>query len=171
MPFLYMWKRGNMKLKQIMLVFLILVWIIGIFCFSNQPSDDSSKTSGRTIRAVIEIAPRIKKMEEEPKQRLVEKLQHPARKIAHFSIYMLGGILLFLFMNTFQIDIKNKILYALSLGIIYATSDEIHQFYIPGRSCEFRDVCIDSTGVLVGILVVIGIYCIMRKVNRSHKRG
>lgn len=153
-----------MKLKQIILLLFIIAWMVGIFYFSNQPSDDSSKTSGRTIRAVIEIVPDIKKMEEEPKQELVEKLQHPARKLAHFSIYMLGGILLFMFVNTFSIDIKNKILYALSMGIIYATTDEIHQFYIPGRSCEFRDVCIDSTGVLVGIIIMAIFY------NRINKR-
>lgn len=158
-----------MKLKQIILLLFIIAWMVGIFYFSNQPSDDSSKTSGRTIRAVIEIVPDIKKMEEEPKQELVEKLQHPARKLAHFSIYMLGGILLFMFVNTFSIDIKNKILYALSMGIIYATTDEIHQFYIPGRSCEFRDVCIDSTGVLVGIIIMAIFYDRINKRKKESK--
>ena len=36
-------------------------------------------------------------------------------------------------------------------GTLYAVTDEIHQYFVPGRSCEFRDICIDSAGVLCGI--------------------
>ncbi len=53
---------------------------------------------------------------------------------------------------------KNKIiLFSWLFGTLYAVTDEIHQLFIQGRSCEFRDVCIDSLGVLTGIIVALTI--------------
>lgn len=39
------------------------------------------------------------------------------------------------------------------LGTLYACTDEFHQLFVEGRSCEFRDVCIDSAGVAAGVLI------------------
>ena len=44
---------------------------------------------------------------------------------------------------------------AWGIGTFYAVTDEIHQLFSPGRSCEFRDMCIDCAGVLTGILLII----------------
>ena len=38
------------------------------------------------------------------------------------------------------------------IGTAYAMTDEFHQAFVPGRSCEFRDMVIDSCGVLTGVL-------------------
>ena len=38
---------------------------------------------------------------------------------------------------------------------MYAASDELHQKFVDGRSAEIRDVCIDTCGVILGILLVI----------------
>ena len=32
------------------------------------------------------------------------------------------------------------------LGSLYAVSDELHQLFVPGRSCELMDMLIDSSG-------------------------
>lgn len=42
--------------------------------------------------------------------------------------------------------------YALTAGILYAASDELHQYFVPGRACQLRDVVIDGLGVLIGVL-------------------
>ena len=39
-------------------------------------------------------------------------------------------------------------------GTLFAVTDEIHQIYVSGRSCEFRDILIDSCGVALGVLLV-----------------
>ena len=41
------------------------------------------------------------------------------------------------------------------LGIVYATSDEIHQYFVPGRACMIEDVFIDTLGVILGILLIM----------------
>ena len=41
---------------------------------------------------------------------------------------------------------------------LYACSDEFHQYFVPGRSCKFFDVCVDSTGAFFGALFFWGIF-------------
>ena len=56
--------------------------------------------------------------------------------------------------------IKGKVRYSiLVLGIIisiaYAISDEIHQFFIPGRFCTLFDVFLDITGISFACIVYL----------------
>jgi len=44
--------------------------------------------------------------------------------------------------------------YEFAAGVLYAVTDEIHQSFVPGRSCELRDVLIDSVGVLTGVTIL-----------------
>ena len=50
---------------------------------------------------------------------------------------------------------KNKkfIPLAIALSVIYAISDEFHQFFVPGRACALSDVLIDSAGILCSVLI------------------
>ena len=43
---------------------------------------------------------------------------------------------------------------SLLISMLYACPDEFHQHFVPGRSCEVRDVLIDTAGALIGILVL-----------------
>lgn len=38
---------------------------------------------------------------------------------------------------------------------LYAGTDELHQYFVPGRACSLRDVCIDSAGALLGVLIML----------------
>ena len=69
------------------------------------------------------------------------------RKLAHFIEYFILGILLINFITRYD----KKIIIAILLCIIYATSDEIHQIFVPGRSCQIIDIMIDSLGSIMGI--------------------
>jgi len=46
-------------------------------------------------------------------------------------------------------------LLAWCLTIIFAITDEYHQYYVPGRSARLFDVGIDSLGSLIGLLPII----------------
>lgn len=48
-------------------------------------------------------------------------------------------------------DISKKYLISILICIIYATSDEIHQIFVPGRACQIRDILIDSIGSITGV--------------------
>jgi VanZ family protein len=38
-----------------------------------------------------------------------------------------------------------------TLCVLYAISDEIHQFFVPGRSSDWRDVLSDAAGAALGL--------------------
>ena len=40
------------------------------------------------------------------------------------------------------------------IGTVYAVSDEVHQLFVEGRSCEVRDMLLDSAGVAAGVLLM-----------------
>lgn len=52
---------------------------------------------------------------------------------------------------------------------LYACSDELHQYFVPGRSCKFFDVCVDSTGAFFGALLFWGIFHLLEQ-KRERKR-
>ena len=71
------------------------------------------------------------------------------RKLAHFTEFMILGILAKV--NYEGYYKTNTILYPLLFSMLYACSDELHQLFVPGRFCAFKDVMIDSSGAFVGI--------------------
>ena len=40
-------------------------------------------------------------------------------------------------------------------GTLYAVTDEFHQYFVPGRCCDWKDMCIDSAGVATGCLLCL----------------
>jgi len=73
--------------------------------------------------------------------------------------------------TTYNIKEFDRFSYSLIIGIIYASSDEIHQSFIPGRGPLFTDIIIDTMGVLLGILLIILIQKIhMRIISKKKKK-
>lgn len=77
-------------------------------------------------------------------------------KIEHFLGYF---ILTFLFSNALFFQNKNKmfkkfpITVALLIVAFYGMIDEVHQYFIPGRFCDFYDWTADVIGALVAGIV------------------
>ena len=95
-------------------------------------------------------------MPEEERQVVCSDVLQPiVRKTAHFSIYTLLGFFTMNFALTFNADKYKRGIASWGAGTLYAVTDELHQYFVPGRSCEFRDVCIDSLGVFTGIMIAI----------------
>ena len=55
-------------------------------------------------------------------------------------------------MRYLEFQLKNAYILGFIWSVLYACSDEFHQLFVPGRSGQFIDVCIDSSGALFGIL-------------------
>ena len=87
------------------------------------------------------------------------------RKVAHFLEFTaLGFCLLPAIGENIFPRIKRRFLIAGAIGFLYAISDEVHQIFVPGRSCEFRDMCIDFAGIVLGILIARLLVCRRKKV-------
>ena len=69
--------------------------------------------------------------------------------------------------STYSINEKNKIIYTVIIGAIYAISDEFHQSFISGRSGQVSDVFLDTLGVTVGGLFILLIIKTVKKFRKE----
>ena len=74
-------------------------------------------------------------------------------KLIHIVVYFVFGWLLIRALHFGkQEPISKKILiFSVILGLLYGLSDELHQYFIPGRFSEFWDWLADGIGILLGI--------------------
>ena len=140
-----------MKNKKILTIILILIWMCIVFKFSSQPSTESSQLSGGITKAILNFFNVLegKTIEQQ------SQIETIVRKLAHYSIYTIGGILIILHVNLYKISANKKVIVSQLIGTLYAATDEIHQLFVPGRSGEIRDVCLDSLGVITGIVIIL----------------
>ena len=146
-------------MRKIISIILVILWMIIVFWFSSQIGDDSQVTSGNAIRKIITfINNDIDKLKLEE---IIETLQPFTRKLAHFTLYTLGGILIFNMFSSFKLKNKEKIFFSILSGAVYAITDEVHQLFVPGRSGMIKDVFIDTLGIITGVIVCIIIFRIV----------
>lgn len=139
-------------MKKVINIILIILWMGLIFVLSNDTAEESSKKSdGLIVRCVQDIIKRNLSTKE--KEKVLKYLVKPVRKSAHFFLYFVLGILIINLFKSFELFNYKMILLAILLCFLYACSDEIHQLFIKGRSCEVRDILIDTIGSLSGISV------------------
>lgn len=142
------------KLKQSIYLILIIIWMLTVFMFSNQNGGTSQGISRKVTTTIVRIVTQNQNLTDEQTNKIVENTDYLVRKLAHFSIYAVGGILIYNYINTFNIENKKKIIISISIGVIYAIFDELHQYFIAGRSARILDVCIDSLGVITGTILI-----------------
>ena len=145
----------KIKILRIILLLLILGTCVTIFIFSNEDSEKSGSTSKKITEMITKRLGNIKKFENYNNQEAVDTIEVFIRKLAHFSIYSLLGLLIMLLFSTYNFKENKMLLYTLLIGLIYAITDEFHQSFIPGRSAQISDVLLDSAGVLFGSLIVL----------------
>lgn len=127
---------------------LSCLWMCVIFYFSNQPASVSSGLSSGLNQTLNNIG-------------LFNAMFKfiPIRKCAHFLLYFCLGIFVYLAMEEYYV-LEFIHLKTVIVCFLYACTDEFHQFFISGRSAEFRDVLIDTSGVLISMFAIIAILLI-----------
>lgn len=73
--------------------------------------------------------------------------------LVHVLEFLILGILLHYSAYSLTDRFKSHEIYVLVLlfGIMYALTDEIHQFFVPGRVCSILDFVADSIGIVIGL--------------------
>lgn len=72
-------------------------------------------------------------------------------KVIHFFEFGLLGYLVFNSIESY--NRKRTELYAILFSIFYGGLDEIHQYFVPGRCCDWADFLADSLGVISAVLI------------------
>lgn len=153
-------------IKKIVLWILVLGLSLQIFGFSGATAVDSGNTSRRISTVIFEVIKEIFPIAPEREEDALFLCDKIIRKTAHFTEFMLLSIFTFMLSRSYRLKLKTSSLIAGGYGFVYAILDEVHQLFIPGRSCEVLDIFIDFSGVLTGIaLTVFVIFLYRRKKN------
>lgn len=121
-------------MKKVILVALILVWMISIYMFSNQPAEISGNMSNGITENFLEKIGILSGKTIDEKEKLISSVDGIVRKLAHLTLYSIGGILVFLLFHEYKISTIKQFTFALLIGFAYAVTDEIHQLFIPRKS-------------------------------------
>ena len=136
-------------MKKIIKIFLVLLCMTIIFVLSNDTAYESSNKSNSIIVDISEMILN-RKLTTKEKELYTSKFDFWIRKAAHLIIYIILGILVISLLKEYMIINKKSIIFSIIIVMLYSISDEIHQAFVPGRSCELRDIIIDSSGGIIG---------------------
>lgn len=153
--------RRNRRTITILLWAAAIGWIAVLFFFSGQDGVRSNALSTQLAKSLKQLFPMI------PLK--VWELNRILRKAAHFCIFaveglLLGGALMVMLSNTL-LGGALATMFCAGLGAL----NEYHQSFSSGRSCELRDVCIDSAGAVLGVLLAAAILTLARRRRRRRR--
>lgn len=156
-------KRKN--IVRVLLLAAVLALLAVIWVFSDQPGEVSE---GLTVATAMPLAEMAAAAQSEGDAAVLATWYHIFgtifRKTAHLLEYTLLGLLLGLLARSFSVK---AIWIPWAAGTILAAMDEVHQYFVPGRTGLVTDVLLDSAGVLLGICALYIIHKIRRK-NHVH---
>jgi len=89
--------------------------------------------------------------------------------IAHFLEYLALAVCLTVALNSPRRKLWLTALIAIAIASLYGASDELHQYFIPGRNCDPVDWLVDTLGAVLG--AALAVWQISgRQVKRSRER-
>lgn len=127
-------------MKNKLNIVLVIIWMFLIFIMSSYNANVSSEQSGVIVKFIANIL-NINNL---------ELLSLIIRKLAHYMEYFILGILVINMLKDYHLKYY---LISIIICIIYGVGDEIHQLFVPGRSCQFLDILIDTLGSITGIYI------------------
>lgn len=163
---LHVSKNNRKKLWKIVSVLLVVIWMVVIFVMSNFPAEVSDQQSG----VVVELAKKIFNISAEQPE-LLDNLTTIVRKCGHAFEYFVLGVLLLNVLRQFWLEKRKgewaRYWYLAVVGAsIYAVTDEVHQAFVLGRSCELRDIIIDTVAAGMGV----GVVMLIRRLTKARAK-
>lgn len=86
--------------------------------------------------------------------------------IGHFTEFCLLGAALANALR-WHLPLQKSAGAAIILGSLYGVTDEIHQIFVPGRSCDPADWLVDTIATMVGVLIIS--LCVRQRLKRQGK--
>lgn len=160
-------RTAGLNVLAVFLIALIVFNLVFIWYNSAKVSTESNKTSSKIAENIVKKTVKDYNTLPKPEQKKkVQTVNSKIRSLAHFAEFVpLGALALLLLANLFVWGKKKRrhlavAIVALAFCAICALFDEIHQIFIKGRSFELKDIAIDSSGSLLGILFVMALFYI-----------
>ena len=163
------------KVCAVTLLVLLVLNMGLIFFLSSEDatasSDRSNPIAGAVVDAGEQHAGNQRPMIPEEKQNAVANMQFVIREMAHFLEYAPLGLLACALLVT--VKTRPWLLaggLSVGFGLLYAISDELHQRFVPGRSGSWRDVAIDTLGVVCGVCVALATLKMIELVRAARRK-
>lgn len=134
---------------------LLLLCMVMIFRFSAQPASESEQVSGGVAYRIVETWSHLTGTEytQSEMEAYADRIDYPVRKLAHMTEYGILCLLACAFVRGYSGNWKVCGISAVAVAALYAATDEIHQLFVPGRAGRFPDVCIDTLGAVIWLLL------------------
>lgn len=81
------------------------------------------------------------------------------RKLAHFCTFGAVGLAVYFALPR----LKHRVIISAVITFIFASADEIHQYFTSGRTASFQDVLLDTTGAITFLIIFICINLLIKR--------
>ncbi len=151
-----MQQEKNNALKRILCYLPALICMAVIFWLSSRNAEESAQQSGIVLEWLISIFG-----DNILTDFIVRKLAHCLEFTGLCILFNLG----------FVLDGKKlMIIQSILLTSAYAATDEFHQLFVSGRSCELKDWAIDTCGAVIGSIVFAVIYKAVKRIAQKRSK-
>ncbi len=157
-----------MKLKYISWLPSVLI-MATIFYFSAKPDTNSNESSMLITNRVIKLYEALTDTQNQNDISIetMEQINLIIRKTAHFCEYALLAASFALHFILWKQKGKRLFIAPVILASLYAATDEFHQTFVPGRSGQWKDVFLDTSGAVIGSLII---FLIVVSANRKKEK-
>lgn len=133
---------------------LLLMYMI--FQFSAQEAETSSNLSYKVSYTIVSTADYVfdTGLDDYQISDYALRINGITRKLAHMTEYFLLAIAMSFPLYVYGLRGILLVIVAGGICVAYACTDEYHQSFVAGRAASYKDIGIDSFGVLVGIILV-----------------
>ena len=133
---------------------LLMMYVI--YSFSAQPGEVSGNLSYQVIYDIVELKSELlsENLSSDELAYKADGIHYYVRKAAHMTEYFLLAIAISFPLYVYGVRGIWLMILAGIVFVGFAGLDEYHQSFVGGRTPAVKDVCIDSSGVFIGILLV-----------------
>lgn len=144
------------KIKTAFCWMLVVLCMGIIFWLSSRTADESAAQSGAILQWLIHI--------------FGDNLftDFIVRKLAHCLEFT--GLCVLFNLAFYQTRKKTMLLISIACTSLYAATDEFHQLFVEGRSCQFTDWIIDSCGAILGAIGFLILYKIICRIVQKNAK-
>lgn len=160
--------NNKKNIIRLLLWAAVAAWMAVIFYLSSQSAEQSSQTSGGLIRYVAELLIRdFHTLHESEQESIISAFQFSVRTAGHIFEYMVLGMLCTLALFQYKLTAKKRLLISAFICLLYAVSDEVHQLFVPRRSCQLTDVCFDFLGSVLGAIIISRLAAVIKRCKKA----
>ena len=151
-----------MKKTTFIFLLIVILWGMVIFYASSRSSKESNSNSKRIITYVLTKSISITNkyhitnidLSNDNVSRMVLIINKPLRKVVHYLIYFVLAVFVYLLFYSLGCTRFKILLFTCLLCFFYSLTDEVHQTRVDGRSGQFLDCIIDTSGAITSSLIL-----------------